>query len=105
MDIFSPHHLLVFLEKSHPLVHLGLLLLFGYLGGRIANYFKFPRVSGYIVIGLILSPSVSGFFHEKLVREDLAIITDIALGIIAFSIGGSLELKGAKKIVWVYIMD
>lgn len=105
MDIFFPHHFLTFIEQSHPLVQIGLLLLFGYLGGRIANYFKFPRVSGYIVIGVLLSPSVSGLFHEELVRKDLAIITDIALGIIAYSIGGSLELKSLKKlyssILWI----
>ncbi|MCP3678497.1 MAG: sodium:proton antiporter [Deltaproteobacteria bacterium] len=105
MDIFFPHHLLVFIETSHALVQIGLLLLFGYLGGRVANYFDFPRVSGYIVIGVVLSPSVSGLFHEELVREDLAIITDIALGIIAFSIGGSLELKNLRRlygsILWI----
>ncbi len=105
MDIFFPHHLLTFIETSHALVQIGLLLLFGYLGGRVANYFDFPRVSGYIVIGVVLSPSVSGFFHEELVNEDLAIITDIALGIIAFSIGGSLELKNLKRlygsILWI----
>ena len=75
------------------LVHIGALLLFGFAGGLIANHFKFPRVSGYIVTGMILSPSVTGFFQEKVVSEELSIITDIALGIIAFSIGGSLVLK------------
>lgn len=105
MDIDSLHHLTAFMAKSNPLVHIGMLLLLGFLGGRIANHFKFPKVSGYIIMGVLLSPSVSGLFHEELVNEDLAIITDIALGIIAFSIGGSLQLKNLKKlygsILWI----
>lgn len=105
MDIYSMHHLTAFMEKSNPLVYIGILLLLGFLGGRIANYFKFPKVSGYVIMGVLLSPSVSGLFREELVNEDLAIITDIALGIIAFSIGGSLQLRNLKKlygsILWI----
>ena len=102
MNIFFPQHLLTFIETSHPLVQIGLLLLFGYLGGRIANYFKFPRVSGYIVIGVVLSPSVSGLFHEELyVRIWLSsLILPWALS--PFSIGGSLELKNLKGSMVLY---
>jgi Kef-type K+ transport system membrane component KefB len=92
-----------------PLVHIGALLLFGFAGGQIATHFRFPRVSGYIVTGMILSPSVTGFFQETVVSEELSIITDIALGIIAFSIGGSLVLKSLKKlygfILWINVME
>jgi Kef-type K+ transport system membrane component KefB len=92
-----------------PLVHIGFLLLFGFAGGQIANHFKFPRVSGYILIGMILSPSVSGFFQETVVNDELSIVTDIALGIIAFSIGGSLVLNSLKKlysfILWINVME
>jgi Kef-type K+ transport system membrane component KefB len=52
-----------------------------------------------------MSPSLLGLFHEKLVKEELNLITDIALGIIAFSIGGSLRIaqlkKLGKQIVWI----
>ena len=105
MDIHLPHNLLDFMKSPDPLIHIGSLLLFGFAGGLIARYFKFPRVSGYIVIGMILSPSVTGFFQERVIRAELSIVTDIALGIIAFSIGGSLVLKSLKKlygsILWI----
>jgi NhaP-type Na+/H+ or K+/H+ antiporter len=56
---------------------------------------------------MILSPSILGIFHEELVGEDLAIITDVALGIIAFSIGGALELSKirrlGKQIFWITV--
>ena len=34
------HTFLSFSEKPHPLIYIGLLLLLGYTGGQIANYFK-----------------------------------------------------------------
>jgi Kef-type K+ transport system membrane component KefB len=97
------------LTQSHPLVHIGLLLLCGYAGGRIANYLNLPRVTGYLVMGMILSPSVLGVFNEELVREDLSLITDIALAIIAFSVGGTLELSKVRKlgrqILWITLFQ
>lgn len=102
-SVFSGLSLL--LEESHPLAHIGFLLLFGYLGGEIANYFNIPRVTGYLVMGMLLSHSMLGLFHERLVKEELTLITHIALGIIAFSIGGSLGLGTMKKlgkyIAWI----
>ena len=104
MDL-SYQHFLAFLKEAHPLLYVGLLLLFGYAGGKVANALKAPRVSGYVVTGMILSPSILGIFQVDLVREDLSIITDIALGIIAFAIGGALELSKIKRlgkqILWI----
>ncbi len=98
-------NLVDFLETLHPLVYIGLLLLLSYVGGKVANYFRAPRVTGYLVIGMLLSPSVLGLFHERLVKEELTWITDIALAIIAFSIGGSLEFAKIRKlgrhILWI----
>ena len=78
----SYHNLINLFEHYHPLFHIGLLLLCGYVGGKIANLLKAPRVSGYIVTGMLLSPSILGVFYEELVKDYLAIITDMALGII-----------------------
>lgn len=95
----------IFLKTAHPLVYIGLLLLFSHAAGKVANYLKAPRVSGYLVVGMVLSPSVLGVFHERLVKDELTLITDIALAIIAFSIGGSLKWaklkKLGKQILWI----
>jgi len=86
------------METPHLLIYIGLLLLFSYAGGKIANYLKAPRITGYLVIGMLMSPSLLGLFHERLVKEDLTLITDIALAIIAFSIGGSLRITQLKRL-------
>ena len=93
------------METIHPLVYIGLLLLLSYTAGKAANHLNAPRVTGYLVIGVLLSPSLLGLFHESLIKEDLTLVTDIALSIIAFLIGGSLSLiklkKLGKHIFWI----
>ena len=88
---------------------LGVFFLCGYFGGRIANRIKFPRVTGYIVAGMLLSPSVSGIMPLALVKGKLSIVTDIALAVIAYSIGGSLKFSRLKKlgksIVWINVVE
>jgi Kef-type K+ transport system membrane component KefB len=90
---------------KHPLLAVGLLLILGYLGGRAANAVKLPRVSGYLLAGMLLSPSLSHILSRQLITRDLYIITEIALGIIAYLIGGSLILERLKRlgksIIWI----
>jgi Kef-type K+ transport system membrane component KefB len=108
MELILPD-LLNLPEDLHILIYLGLLILLSYIGGEIANFIKSPRITGYILTGILFGPSVINFFHETLVKEKLDLITHIALGIIAFSIGGSLELKRikalGKQIVWINLTE
>jgi len=93
------------LLEMHTLIALGILFIAGYLGGRCANYLKFPRVTGYIIAGILLSPSLFGLLPGRVVEEEFLIVTDIALAIIAYSIGGSLKLSSlkllGKSISWI----
>ncbi|MFP3869199.1 MAG: cation:proton antiporter [Desulfobacteraceae bacterium] len=92
---------------GHPLLAVGLLLMLGWWGGRAANAIKLPRISGYLVAGMLLSPSFSNILSRRVIDEDLYIITEIALGIIAYSIGGSLVYERLKRlgkiILWIAI--
>ena len=62
---------------------IGIMIIVGFFGGTIANRFKFPRITGYIIIGILLSPSLLNIISAATIKN-LDIITDIALGIIAF---------------------
>lgn len=83
---------------------IGIITVIGFLGGRAAERLRFPRITGYILIGVLLSPSVLNVISGATI-ENLGIITDIALGIIAFLIGGSLRLESMRKlgrsIAWI----
>ncbi len=82
----------------HPLAHAGLLLVAGYVGGYLANKVKAPRVTGYLLAGIAVGPPLMGLVPEAWVARDSRLVTDIALGIIAFLIGGSLALSKIRRV-------
>ncbi len=83
---------------------IGIIIVIGFLGGLVTEKIKFPRITGYIIIGILLSPSLLNIISAATI-ENLDIMTNIALGIIAFLIGGSLHLETLRKlgrsIAWI----
>lgn len=79
------------------LLKLGIVLLVGLLGGKIARFFKLPNVSGYLVFGLLLGPSFVKLISASDI-EAFTVISELALGIIAFSIGSEFVVKEMKKL-------
>jgi Kef-type K+ transport system membrane component KefB/mannitol/fructose-specific phosphotransferase system IIA component len=76
---------------GHELVILALLTLCGLLGGEAARRLRLPSVTGQILVGVLLGPSVFGLFsHETTVA--LTPIIDFALGLIAMAVGSHLHL-------------
>jgi len=51
-----------------------------------------------LLAGILIGPSLLGLFDEELVQQRLVLITDVALAIIAFSIGGSLHIGEIKQL-------
>jgi len=90
--------------ETNLVLAIGIIIAIGFFGGLAAERLKFPRITGYIIIGILLSPSVLNIISGATI-ENLNIITDIALGIIAFLIGGGLHLKSLRKlgrsIAWI----
>lgn len=74
-------------------VAFSLLILSGLLGGRLAQRTGvLPRITGFIVIGFVLGPSVAGLFsHEMLAGSQ--VFVDIALGLILFQLGRLLDVE------------
>jgi Kef-type K+ transport system membrane component KefB len=87
---------------------IALILLLGLTGGLLVKKIKLPMVVGYVLIGLVLSPSLLHIIPEQL-NNELEIIKILGLSMIALMIGGELELKRLKKIagsvVWVTIVQ
>lgn len=80
-------------------------LFAGLLMTRVGNIFKLPDVTAYLVVGVIIGPSILGklgmpgvgFINFDEVNR-FSIISDIALGFIAFLIGAEFKLKNIKHI-------
>ncbi len=80
----------------YPLFSVGLLLFFGYFLGKLFERIKLPAITGYILSGLLLSEAVSGLVLKEVVHE-IGSLTDIALGIIALTIGSEFEFEKIKR--------
>ena len=76
---------------------ISIVLLVGVIGGKVAKIFKLPNVSGYLVAGLFLGPSFFGFISGQDI-ETFSVINELALAVIAFSIGNEFILKDMLKL-------
>lgn len=74
---------------------LGFLLLAAYVGGQIAKAANLSRVTGYIVVGLLVGPGALGLVGEADVGE-LQLLNDVAIALIALTAGGELSLSRLK---------
>lgn len=83
---------------------LGLVILSGFLCGEIGSRLQLPRLTGYIVAGILIGPYVLGMLSHEVVAQ-LNLIDQIALAIIALSAGGELHLTSLRKrfrgIAWI----
>jgi Kef-type K+ transport system membrane component KefB len=85
------------------LLFVGVMTLLAFYAGRSMKVFRLPAIIGYMLIGVILGPSIVGVLYEKL-QVDLSFITEIALGFVALSIGLELNLASLKRLGWGMIL-
>jgi len=81
------------LLSHHTLFVIGLLLIFGYFLGKLADKIKLPEITGYIISGLLMGDAV---FQIIPPHSDLSIVTDVALALIALTIGGEFYITKLK---------
>lgn len=87
------------------LLSLSIALLVGLMLSRLAKLLKLPAVTAYLVAGILVGPYCLGAFGvkglgftSKVDIEAVGILSDVALGFIAFSIGNEFRLSQLKKI-------
>ena len=85
------------IQNGGILFEVAIILILGYLLGNLANLLKMPRVSGYIVTGIIMSPYVLGLIDKEFLDKS-DIITHMSLSIITFLIGSSLQWSKIKSL-------
>jgi len=69
----------------------GFLLLAAYLIGDALSRLKLPKITGYILAGILFGPHLLDLVSAGVVR-DLKLIDDLALTFIALAAGGELRL-------------
>lgn len=78
------------------LFYLAITLLAGFIFGKLAELIKIPEITGYIIAGVLLGPSVFNIVGVDAVNS-FDIITNFVLGIIAYQIGTELWIPKVKK--------
>jgi len=86
------------------LLALAIALLVGLALSRLAKLVKLPAVTAYLVAGILIGPfclgrlGIDGLGFIAGVPESLDVVSNAALGFIAFSIGNEFRLSQIKKI-------
>lgn len=86
------------------LIGIAIALMAGLLMSRVVKVLKLPAVTGYLIAGILIGPYCLGQLnvpgigfvdHEAVTSLDL--ISQVALGFIAFAIGNEFRLNQLKK--------
>lgn len=75
----------------------GIIIFTGFILGEICTRFGLPKVSGYIIAGIILNPDLTNIIPESFV-ESATPVTNIALAFITFSVGGTLSFSKIRSL-------
>ena len=87
------------------LLSLSIALFSGLMLSRLAKLCSLPAVTAYLIAGILIGPFCLGAFGveglgfttEESIKS-MSIISDVALGFIAFAIGNEFRLSQLKKI-------
>ncbi len=75
---------------------LGFILLAAYITAQILRIAGLPLISGYIFVGIVAGPYMTGFLTEAMVLR-LRLLDDLALSFIALIAGGTLQMQFIRK--------
>ncbi len=81
---------------EHPLFLTGLLLLLGYLAGKLAMRVRLPEISGFVLVGVLFGHTGNWVTYEM--EHLLHVLTEVAIGFLALTIGGELAANRIKRI-------
>lgn len=76
---------------------LGVILLLALLAGHLVKWLRVPEVTGYLLAGIALGPSVTGWVSPDNLSA-LHALSEVALGLILFSIGTVFEFGHFRRI-------
>ncbi|MGE4490629.1 MAG: cation:proton antiporter [Kiritimatiellales bacterium] len=75
---------------------IGIILATGFLMGEAVQPFRLPRITGYILAGILLNPQLLPIIPTDFAQHT-DLVTDIALSFITFSVGGTLLGRWLKQ--------
>ena len=87
---------------------LGFILLLGLIGARLINKIKFPSVTAYLLLGILIGPPLGRLISPDLISAS-GLVSNIVLGLIAFTLGQSFTREFFQRIgravIWISILE
>lgn len=91
------------MDKIYILV--GVLLIFGFLLGKVFRKYGFTEVLAYIIVGIIIGP----ILHIHAPSQLNSIVTDVTLAFVAYTVGLSFSFsflkRMGKKVIIILIVE
>jgi len=79
------------------LLIIGVIIFTCFILGELVSKIKLPKITGYILAGVLLNPELFHVIPNNFIEHTNA-ITNIALSFITFSVGGTLLYNRIKKL-------
>lgn len=84
------------------------ILLAGLLAARLLRKIRFPAVTAYLLLGILIGPGVLNLASEQIINAS-GLISNIVLGIIAFGLGQNFSRQNfskiGKSIIWISLLE
>lgn len=77
-------------------IALGFMLIAAFVGGKLAVRARLPRISGYLLVGLLLGPHVSGLLTRDMLLAGKT-VEGIAIALIALTAGGEIRTSWLRQ--------
>jgi Kef-type K+ transport system membrane component KefB len=86
--------------SSRPAVTLaaGFILVTALFAGNLFNRIGLPRLTGYLVLGLVVGPYAMGLINER-VLADLRIFNGAAIALIALTAGAEMDFRSMRPLL------
>ena len=92
----------------NELTSIGLILLLALMAGHLVKALRIPEVTGYILVGIALGPSMLGWLSQENLAA-LGVLSEVALGLILFSVGAVFEFslfrRIGRQVVFVTVLE
>lgn len=92
----------------NTILGLGFILVAGLFSARLINKVKFPAVTAYLVLGILIGPALLRLIPGAILDAS-GLVSNIVLGIIAFNIGQNFSRdnfrKIGKSVIWISILE
>jgi Kef-type K+ transport system membrane component KefB len=77
-------------------VAVGFMLMAAFVGGKVAARIRLPRITGYLTVGLLIGPFVSGLLTRDMLIAAHA-VQGIAVALIALTAGGEIRIAWVRQ--------